>query len=243
MKNKAFTLAEVLITLGIVGVVAALTISGIAKLKPDESKVKYMNAYNSLANLAPEIVNDETLFPKFYDDSTGKLTSAGLVSLRIFNALDRTAIDPIYFKDGMFTLKDGKVSDTITNPYLKFDYLLSRRLNASDFKINPKVTNSSIFTTPDGIIWTVQNEPGSIGSALDLEGSPNYRKMVTIDINGDKAPNCTYNASSCKKPDQFIFYVAMFGDVQPGDKLGQAFLMNSSDMHNIDKDRAKANSL
>jgi len=51
MKNEAFTLAEVLITLGIIGVVAALVMpSLIANQKEKETVVKLKKVYSVLSN-------------------------------------------------------------------------------------------------------------------------------------------------------------------------------------------------
>lgn len=50
MKNKAFTLSEVLITLGIIGVVAAMTLpTVINKTQDKQFKVAYKKAYSSLS--------------------------------------------------------------------------------------------------------------------------------------------------------------------------------------------------
>ncbi|MDR1327072.1 MAG: prepilin-type N-terminal cleavage/methylation domain-containing protein [Heliobacteriaceae bacterium] len=59
MKKKAFTLAEVLITLGIIGVVAALTIpSLIAKHKEKETVSKLKNIFSTLSNAYTLILNE-----------------------------------------------------------------------------------------------------------------------------------------------------------------------------------------
>lgn len=50
MKNKAFTLSEVLITLGIIGIVAAMTLpTVINKTQDKQFKVAYKKAYSSLS--------------------------------------------------------------------------------------------------------------------------------------------------------------------------------------------------
>ena len=60
MKNKGFTFAEVLITLGIIGVVAAMTIPGlIQNSKNKELQTKLINNQNKYINSesAKELVN------------------------------------------------------------------------------------------------------------------------------------------------------------------------------------------
>ena len=48
MRKKGFTLAEALIALGIVGIVAALALPMFNKTKPDSVKVAYLKTYDSI---------------------------------------------------------------------------------------------------------------------------------------------------------------------------------------------------
>lgn len=62
MKSKAFTLAEVLITLAIIGVVAALTIiSMVSSWKDLQYKSAYKDAYSSLAQALNKAIAEDTL--------------------------------------------------------------------------------------------------------------------------------------------------------------------------------------
>jgi len=52
MKNKAFSLAEVLITLGIIGVVAAITIPTLmVNFQKEKTVIKLKKAYSTLYNV------------------------------------------------------------------------------------------------------------------------------------------------------------------------------------------------
>lgn len=62
MKKFGFTLAELIITLSIVGVVAALAAPAITNLVPDKNKVKVINYHNTLENAIANIMNDESIF-------------------------------------------------------------------------------------------------------------------------------------------------------------------------------------
>ena len=64
MKKRAFTLAEVLLALAIVGVVSAITIPLIGRIKPDKEKMLYHKAYNSLAANVEKISKDLSLYEK-----------------------------------------------------------------------------------------------------------------------------------------------------------------------------------
>ena len=61
--KKAFTLAEVLITLGIIGVVAAMTIPGlITKIRDHHLRVAYKKTYSSLNQVMKFIENEDITF-------------------------------------------------------------------------------------------------------------------------------------------------------------------------------------
>ena len=63
MKRKGFTLSEVLISVGIVGIIAAIMLPMVNKYRPDENKIKYLKAYNSLMELMPVVVNNRKAYP------------------------------------------------------------------------------------------------------------------------------------------------------------------------------------
>ena len=254
MKKQAFTLTEILITLGIIGVLAAIVTPSITKIHPDETKVKYMKAYNALATLAPEIANDESLFLKeeVLNNTTGnvELSTAGILNWNEPSATMREIIDPIYFKEGLFTKDKGVLGNSNAHGPAgpnKFGYFFSRRLNlASGYKC---LNSDSEFTTGEGIDWLIKGA-GSEGTyTTNYAGSANpsvatnYRQIVRIDVDGSGGKNCIYNKSSCTKPDRFIFYVYTYGNVEAADPLGKAFLLNPTDMHSMEKDLEKAKTL
>ena len=54
MKKNGFTLAELLIAIGIIGIVAAVTAPQLNKLLPDENKSKVLKAYKALNDINEE---------------------------------------------------------------------------------------------------------------------------------------------------------------------------------------------
>ncbi len=68
------------------------------------------------------------------------------------------------------------------------------------------------FQTEDGIIWYIPNS--------DFSSKP---ITITIDVNGEKKPNCSYK-SSCQKPDQFKLEITNRGDLSPTDDKGKEYL-------------------
>ena len=62
MNKKGFTLAEVLITLGIIGVVAAMVSPTLGKISPNNEKMKVIKAYKTLNDITQEFLQDPSLF-------------------------------------------------------------------------------------------------------------------------------------------------------------------------------------
>lgn len=63
MKKNGYTLAEALIALGIVGVVAALMLPLMNKYKPDADKALFVRTYDSIVDATGSLVEDETIYP------------------------------------------------------------------------------------------------------------------------------------------------------------------------------------
>lgn len=63
--KKAFTLAETLITLAIIGVVMALMLRAINRVNPDKEKILFLKAYHGVEAVIAEAIND----PTYYDQS------------------------------------------------------------------------------------------------------------------------------------------------------------------------------
>ena len=50
MKKTGFTLAELLITLGIIGVIVAILVPAVNNAMPDENKAMYLKTYDTLSD-------------------------------------------------------------------------------------------------------------------------------------------------------------------------------------------------
>lgn len=62
MNKNAYTLSEVLISLGIVALLAAVLVPGLGKLMPDSSKMKIINLDAQISNAVTNLLNQDTLY-------------------------------------------------------------------------------------------------------------------------------------------------------------------------------------
>lgn len=166
--NKAFTLAEVLITLGIIGVVAALTIPVLMQntqkqeLKSGlkEATSILTNAYNSLKSDQGLMTNDNCLWNYYLSSADSQF------------AIDFTSNLKIAKSCGSW----GCVSTSGTTQYGK---------TYTDFQGNSLITNSRIYWGLGTYQYVLQNgmvlfiwSPASVGGP-----------GISIDVNSWKGPN------------------------------------------------------
>ena len=61
--KNAFTLAETLIVMAIIGVLATITMVALTGSLPDKKKAMFKKGYSVIERTVGEVVNDETLYP------------------------------------------------------------------------------------------------------------------------------------------------------------------------------------
>lgn len=64
MSKKAFTLSEVMVTLTIMGVLAAILIPTISRVMPNQNKTMFKKSYSTMTKIVSELINDEGLYPE-----------------------------------------------------------------------------------------------------------------------------------------------------------------------------------
>ncbi len=149
-KKIAFTLAEALIVLSIVAILASLSIVATTKSKPDEHIIMFRRAYSTTAKTVQSLLNDSSLYP----DANGAENTSQLGSVS-FN------------KRGL----RGNGGDRSTN---NFAFNFMSRLNTIDGSSSMSCTGSrpatSSFSTADGIYWSITDNIQSSGYAyIDVQ--------------------------------------------------------------------------
>lgn len=213
--KKGFTLAETLITLALVGIIAAFVIPAITKTTPNQNKVLFKKAYSSLERAISDLSNDEVDYPTVPGTSTDGLN---------------TPLTTIGFNNTSI----GAAAPASTD---KFCYLLSQQMNttltqaqiATPSTYCPVAAGTGTFTTTDGIIWSMTT-PTATSFAL----TPSSYMYIKIDVNGAKAPNCgdTGNSSgftACtanQSADKFYIGIRYDGKMNVVDANATAILQN-----------------
>ena len=62
-KKKGFTMAEMLVCLAVISVVATILIPTLGRIKPDKEKTMFKKAYSIAERVIYELVNDGELYP------------------------------------------------------------------------------------------------------------------------------------------------------------------------------------
>lgn len=164
MRKTGFTLAEVIVTLGIIGVLAAITAPMVSNMTPDRDKVKVLKVHKILTDINREMLTDPGLY--LPNGRCRGLGCSEIPSRPPFNA--------------------NRFSGT--SKYLN---LLLEKLDAEPIG---NITWRGTFETVDGIRWVFdefrQNNRFNaltIGPVMWYE----YGFYIDLDENGD---DCTYSA-------------------------------------------------
>lgn len=111
VQNEGFTLAEVLITLGIIGVVAAITIPGlINSYKAHRLRSQFFKSYSTISQVYQQMVADDvSLYPEDYTSGSGKFYKTFMKYLQApfdcghNSEKNKKNIKPCYFADSSTT--------------------------------------------------------------------------------------------------------------------------------------------
>ncbi len=172
IKNNAFTLAEVLVTLGIIGVVSAMTVPSLMQNYQRQVYVTSLHkVYNEFSQAFEKYMSDQRVTTLRESDLSG--SPAGLNT---------------FVKDNFRIAKDceDKIKDCFAPSYTFIN-------NAK--VINTTGTCNKVFSTTSGaaICLDVQNGDGGtdddgnqVGSTTNLKGAV---ATIEVDVNGPKGPN------------------------------------------------------
>ena len=216
-KHSAFTMAEVLITLGLIGVVAALSMPQIFKGLPRQDAEMERKITYTVEHTVANMFEDNTMYPKTSDDT----------------------------KEGFMNTDEVFVGGKSYRGDTKFCKLLASKLNLVNLNEYDESYNGKdetdvcgdnisdlwdgrkdtapypIFITNDGAYWYVP------ATNFKEAGKQGYA-MITVDVNGNKNPNCSKfsTGKKCEEAqkkakeqpdryslDRYVYYVKYNGTV------------------------------
>ena len=168
IKRPAFTLAEVLITLGIIGIVAAMTIPTLITNNQKKQTVVKLQRAISVLNQAYKLS---------YDD-VGEL---GAEETKDFNSLEyfNTYWAP-YIKISTYCRSSAQCGYKSNTPWKYANWSKSTL-----YPVEPRLR--AAFITADGFLYTIFLATWSSGD--DVGGEKKALYKVTIDLNGAEGPN------------------------------------------------------
>lgn len=213
MKKFAFTLSEIIVALGIIGVIAAMTAPLMGNIIPDKDKIKVLKVNKLLNDVNAELLDDPGLYV-----SDGICENFGCT---------QQPTRPPYNEDARF------------RGFNKYLNLLVENLNITAVGNNLGATGR--FITADGIVWvfeTFTRRP-SANPLVVQRNEFTYGFYIDLDPNGD---DCSYSAE-CQKPDRFRFTMDHNGVVSAADPLTRAYLANPEKLNDRKKDLKDASTI
>lgn len=187
MKN-GFTLSEMVVTVGVVGVLALLLIPVLKDAMPNQEQAMFKKAYYVTERSVSELINDEDLYPEAVEGEPNFFGNTVEVTYK-----DITTSGASKFCE-LFTSKLNRTSDI--------------KCSATTGHLPSKFTDNEApegtITTTDGIVWVLP---------IDSFADNTDAREIYVDVNGRKQPNCFYDKTTCKKPDRFTIKVYQDGRV------------------------------
>ena len=215
MKKTAFTLSELMIALTVLGILCATVLPAILRTMPNQNKIMMKRAYYTTANIVSDMINDANLYaPVDNNGTTGvRFNNTDEVTYAGQNYGGTNIQDKAAKFIGLFAVHlnvDGEIEDECPAVTIDPDAPPSIAPGGQSYR---KICR--LFTTPDGINWDLRTK-------YHPEGFGANTHVITVDVNGDKKPNCLQGDSdadnACKSRtknfDRFSMEISNDGTIE-----------------------------
>ena len=203
--KPAFSLGEVIITLGIIGVVAAITTPVLFAVIPSKSETLHKKGDYTLEHTVSDIVNSEIYYP--------------VKKLTVTNPDDPATI----YYENVYGLRNTdpviENNKTYQGP-TKFCELM-----ASKFNLYPgtEINCTTAAANPDSSEYSVKSSDGIEWKFPISDFSTNTPQKIVFKTSDERGPNCFYNSVTCKNPDKFLYQITpegrLFKEFASSDKI------------------------
>ena len=215
-KKNGFTLAEVLVTLGIIGVIATIMLPALNNAQPNKEMVMLKKAYYNVSRIVTELINDEDFYPERDEENLSGFSNV-TISDQMGGDNNEARFHGYVFSGeskfcGLFAAKINTVQGGDPNDLCRDRVGLDAGGN---------------FTTADGVVWSMPH--GTFGRGGN---EANGFEDIYVDVNGINPglPNCTRDVdtpmTTCPNgvgPDRFVIRVRRHGQIQIPSRIGQLY--------------------
>lgn len=203
-KLKGFTLTELMVAMGVIGILVAVVTPAIMKTRPNKKKMMIKKSFYTAEQIVSTLINDERLYPDMKE-----ICDRGVVE----------GEDPtkVYCAFGFDYDNSVRYEGETYAGNTKFADLFASRLN-----VKTEDETNHIYYTTDGIKWDLsqtvgawtkgQDTPGKFGNQTNAAGVG----KITVDVNGDEAPNCRESNENCSADDfdQYVIEILATGKMR-----------------------------
>ena len=198
-----YTLAEVLVSLAIIGVIAAIAIPMIMNVIPNKNAIMIKKAYYTVDNIVKLLINDSYYYPDMKGNCwKNDCSSDGkLMAITNTNRSNNCYLGFDYVENLPLTIKSsgGTISDSDSDKRFKLIYLFISYLDTvkplSYYLGNTSDTAFEFVETTDGMVFNLLGLKNFYNTNNNIIESSNYCS-IKIDVNGKEGPNSyapTYN--------------------------------------------------
>ncbi len=202
MKKKGFTLQEALITVGIIGIIAAITVPALTKILPNPYQTKYLKAYAALTSLTKEMLADSSLY--WFNSNEQGCDGLECDTLPAQGSVPEPLIR-IITDNGRLQQPDW---------IQKYAGILAynMQVRTDDIAINVVAPAFPAFVTSDSSEWHFRQ--------------PQQQGWIQVDINFDVNKNAILDINNQNNaiPTVYTFMVNRDGQVTPVGSFGPAYL-------------------
>ena len=195
-KFRGFTLTELMIALAVIGVLVAVVTPAIMKTRPNKNKMMVKKTYYTTEQIVSSLINDERLYPDMTEACENPEGVEETENFYCAWGFDYTS--EVKYEGETYG------SNSATPDHTKFRELFKSKLNISEDNYDNNVNK---FKTTDGVIWTITDNFKNRQSSVNTAG----QATITIDVNGEDAPNAREASSDADDFDQYVIIVKANG--------------------------------